>query len=55
MGFEMNDVEYRCPGMLKTVNAKVTSADDGFAVEVTSSDPENRRRDSAPHARQAQG
>lgn len=39
MGFTMQGMEY-CPLMLKDVTAKVTSTGDGFAVDVTSNDPE---------------
>lgn len=39
MGFNMTGMEY-CPLMLKDVAAKVTSTGTGFAVDVTSKDPE---------------
>lgn len=39
MGFSMPGMDY-CPLMLKDVTAKVTSTGDGFAVDVTSNDPE---------------
>jgi len=39
MGFKMPGMEY-CPLMLKDVTAKVTSTGNGFAVDVTSNDPE---------------